>query len=551
MIRPTTSAIAALLLLSACKTVELSPLSAAQRTQKGYAYADAITAAAIRPHVYTLADDSMGGRDTGSDGEVKAALYLARHHARLGLTPVGDDSTFFQGFDLSATRTEGYEFTFTGPQSAFTMRVDNENADPVLVSSGAPGHHEGDIVFAGLGISDPGLGIDHLAGIDVRGKYLLIYGDIPASVTGWNTQRRFRDLVLTRGAKGIIAISLTDAGEFLAALDRMRGGLRQPEGLRLAYMPQSGRLFFQYYNITPHTASRLIGAANELEVRRQYADLSVNPTVFAPRMLDTRLQVHAQTGEATVKSRNVAALLPGSDPDVAHEVVVLVAHYDHVGIGPADETGDRLHNGADDNASGTTALLAIADALAEAKRNGVGPRRSVLFLHVSAEEKGLLGSRYYSDHPILPIENTVASINLDMVGRIEDARYATGDTNYVYLIGASLISSRLDSLTNAANAKTANLFLDPKLNDLNDPQQIYRRSDHWNFGRLGVPFVFLFSGLHDDYHRPSDSPDKIAYEVMAKRVRLAYGLTLEIANDTQRPVVDNQAFIERTRANPR
>jgi hypothetical protein len=109
----------------------------------------------------------------------------------------------------------------------------------------------------------------------------------------------------------------------------------------------------------------------------------------------------------------------------------------------------------------------------------------------------------------------------------------------------------LDSLTTVANAKTVNIFLDPKLNDLNDPQQIYRRSDHWNFGRLGVPFVFFFSGLHDDYHRPSDSPDKITYDVMAKRVRLAYGLTLEIANDTARPQVDNQVFIERTRANPR
>lgn len=550
MIRSTHAALAGLLLLSACKTVEL-PLTPAQRTEKGYGYAQMITAERIRPHVYALADDSMGGRDTGSEGEVKAALYLARHHANLGLRPVGDDNTYFQGFDLLANRTDGYEFTFTGAQSSFTLRVDNENSDPILVSAGAPGHHDGDIVFAGLGITDASLGIDHLAGIDVRGKYVLIYGDIPASVTGWNPQRRFRDLILTRGAKGILAISLMDSDEFLETLDLMRKGFQEPDGMRLAYMPQSGRLFFQYYSITPHTASRLTGLANEHAVRQQYADLSVNPAAFSPKPLDTRLSVYGRTGDVTVKSRNVAALLPGSDPDVAHEVVVLMAHYDHVGFGPADESGDRLHNGADDNASGTTALLAIADALVEARKQGVGPRRSVLFLHVSGEEKGLLGSRYYSDHPILPIENTVANINMDMVGRIEAARYATGDTNYVYLIGASLISSRLDSLTSVANAKTANIFLDPKMNDLNDPQQIYRRSDHWNFGRLGVPFVFFFSGLHDDYHRPSDSPDKITYEVMAKRVRLAYGLTLEIANDTVRPQVDNQVFIERTRANPR
>lgn len=550
MIRHLPASAAILLFLGACKTAEL-PLSPAQRTEKGYAFAQTITAERIRPHVFALADDSMAGRDTGSEGEVKAALYLARHHANLGLIPVADDSTYFQGFELLANRTDGYEFTFTSPYRSVTLRVDRENADPVLVSAGAPGHHDGDIVFAGLGITDSDLGIDHLAGIDIRGKYVLIYGDIPASVTGWTPQRRFRDLILNRGAKGIIAISMMDADEFLETLELMRRGLQEPEGMRLAYMPQGGRMFFQYYGITPHMASELLGMANEQAVRQRYADLGVNPRSFMPRVLDTRLGVYGRTGDAIVKSRNVAALLPGSDPDLAHEAVVLVAHYDHVGIGAPDPTGDRIHNGADDNASGTTALLAIADALVEAKKAGAGPRRSVLFLHVSGEEKGLLGSRYYSDHPILPIGNTVANINLDMVGRIEEARYATGDTNYVYLIGASLMSSKLDSLTTVANRKTANLFLDPKLNDLNDPQQIYRRSDHWNFGRLGVPFVFFFSGLHDDYHRPSDSPDKIAYEVMADRIRVAYGLTIELANSDTRPLVDNQTFIDRTRQAPR
>jgi len=220
-------------------------------------------------------------------------------------------------------------------------------------------------------------------------------------------------------------------------------------------------------------------------------------------------------------------------------------------VGAPDATGDRLYNGADDNASGTVGLLAIANALVEAKKAGHGPRRSVMFLHVSGEEKGLLGSRFYSDHPTIPIENIVANINVDMVGRIEDKRYESGDTNYVYLIGASLISSRIDSLVRVANAKTTNLFLDPGLNDLNDPQQIYRRSDHWNFGRLGIPFAFFFSGLHDDYHQPSDTADKIAYEVLANRLKMIYGLTIEIANETERPVVDNKAFIERTQASPR
>jgi Zn-dependent M28 family amino/carboxypeptidase len=258
--------------------------------------------------------------------------------------------------------------------------------------------------------------------------------------------------------------------------------------------------------------------------------------------------VNGETGDESFPGRNVAALLPGSDPALAHEVIVVMAHYDHVGVGAADASGDRIYNGADDNGSGTVGLMALANALSEAKKAGVGPRRSILFLHVTGEEKGLLGSRYYSDNPTVPIANVAAALNIDMIGRIEAKRYESGDTNYVYLIGASLISSKVDSLVRAANDKTTKIFLDPGLNDLNDPQQIYRRSDHWNFGRLGVPFAFFFTGIHDDYHQPSDSPDKITYEAMADRLKMIYGATIELANDTKRPVVDNEAFIQRTRA---
>jgi Zn-dependent M28 family amino/carboxypeptidase len=332
----------------------------------------------------------------------------------------------------------------------------------------------------------------------------------------------------------------------------MRGGFGEPASLRLPSANAQPRLQLQYFTIQPDMASAILGGGlTEQGVRDLEASLSANPRNFSPRAVSARLSVNAITNDEPFPGRNVAALLPGSDPELAHEVVVLVAHYDHVGVGAADATGDRIYNGADDNGSGTVGLMALANALNEAKKAGVGPRRSVLFLHVTGEEKGLLGSRYYSDNPTIPMANTIANINVDMIGRIEAKRYESGDTNYVYLIGASLISSKVDSLVRAANAKTVNIFLDPGLNDLNDPQQIYRRSDHWNFGRLGVPFAFFFSGLHDDYHLPSDSPDKITYEAMADRLKVIYGATIELANDTERPVVDNEAFIQRTQASPR
>ncbi len=186
----------------------------------------------------------------------------------------------------------------------------------------------------------------------------------------------------------------------------------------------------------------------------------------------------------------------------------------------------------------------------DARKAGAGPKRSVLFLNVSGEEKGLLGSRYYSDHPIFSIENTVANINIDMIGRV-DPEHQNGDSSYVYIIGGKIISSQMDSLTKMANVMGPNLTLSDRYNDLEDPNQFYRRSDHWNFGRLGVPFVFFFNGTHADYHRPSDHIDKITFGPLTKRTKLVYNLTALLANSPERPEVDNQEFIEKTQVQPR
>jgi Zn-dependent M28 family amino/carboxypeptidase len=193
----------------------------------------------------------------------------------------------------------------------------------------------------------------------------------------------------------------------------------------------------------------------------------------------------------------------------------------------------------------------VAEALSNAKKAGVGPQRSVMILHVTAEEKGLLGSRYYSDHPTWPMEKTIANVNADMIGRIDNDYQKTNDGDYIYIIGASIISSDMDSLLHVANNKSVKIKLDMKYNDLNDSNQFYRRSDHWNFGRLGVPFSFFFNGVHEDYHRPSDHIENIAFQAMSKRAQLLYGYALELANMNGRPVVDNQEFINKTKANPR
>lgn len=263
-------------------------------------------------------------------------------------------------------------------------------------------------------------------------------------------------------------------------------------------------------------------------------------TVYTDRLL-----------EYTNTVENVLAYHEGADPELRNEVLVLMAHYDHVGIGQPDNTGDDLYNGADDNGSGTAALMAIAKTLKEAERKGYKPKRSVLFLHVSGEEMGLLGSRFYSDNPVIPIEQTVANFNADMIGRSDPANEEIGDTDYVYLIGGEIISSGLDSLVVAANSRTVNMRLDRRYNDLTDRNQFYRRSDHWNFGRLGVPFVFFFTGVHEDYHRPSDTIDKIQFEKYTRVVQLIYSSSIKVLNWDERPVVDNTEFIDITGLQPR
>jgi len=234
-------------------------------------------------------------------------------------------------------------------------------------------------------------------------------------------------------------------------------------------------------------------------------------------------------GKALGDSENVLAYIEGTEkPD---EVLVLSAHLDHVGIHDG-----KVYNGADDDGSGTVALLEMAEAFQKAKKDGKGPKRSVLILHVTGEEKGLFGSRYYAENPVFPLANTVANINVDMIGRVDPEHKDA--PNYVYVIGADRLSTGLDAAVTKANKNLTDFKLDYKYNDRNDPQRIYYRSDHYNFAKKGVPAVFFFSGIHEDYHQPTDTPDKIDYPLMTTRTKLIFHTAWELANSDERIKVD-------------
>lgn len=230
-------------------------------------------------------------------------------------------------------------------------------------------------------------------------------------------------------------------------------------------------------------------------------------------------------------SENVIAFIEGSKKP--NEYLVISAHYDHIGM----DSETEIYNGADDNASGSMAILQIAKAMNEAKKSGNGPERSIVFLHVTGEEIGLYGSKYYAENPIFPLANTIADLNVDMIGRVDDKH--KDDPNYIYLIGSDRLSNDLHNISEAVNEKYSNFNFDYTYNAENDPNRFYYRSDHYNFAKNNIPIIFYFNGVHDDYHELSDTADKINYELLTKRTKLIFYTAWELLNRKERPALKN------------
>jgi Zn-dependent M28 family amino/carboxypeptidase len=239
--------------------------------------------------------------------------------------------------------------------------------------------------------------------------------------------------------------------------------------------------------------------------------------------------VDVKKNREELTSENVLGFLPGTEKP--EEILVVTSHYDHLGI-----KGDKIFNGADDDGSGTTTLLELAQAFSIAKKEGNGPKRSILFMTVSGEEKGLLGSEFYTNNPVFPLENTVANLNIDMIGRIDENH--APDSNYVYIIGSDKLSTELHRLSEETNDTYTGIDFDYTYNDENDPNRFYYRSDHYNFAKNQIPVIFYFTGVHEDYHQPTDTVEKIMFQKTEKIARLVFHTAWEIANRDKRLEVD-------------
>jgi hypothetical protein len=486
-----------LLLLIAFVSVQISQ---AQKTADPKPFANLITEQDLKNHLYTIAGKDYEGRETATEGQRKAAAYIENHFKTLGLQP-GNSGNYQLYYPV-------YQDSVTEQSIKINNDVFQANEDFVAnISANYSATLFGsEIVFAGYGISDSAR--DDYKGLDVKGKIVLLLDGLPAE----RLQSQIRSRSFNRYGK-------QDAAQKNGAVAVL---VIQNNFPRKGYTTK-GNMYLEAYSktIRPNTfyVSEKIAKAIMGNDYQGKDNANAQPKKYPASIM---LQFSKTT--AQMQSSDVLGYLEGTD--LKDELVVISAHYDHLG-----KRDTVIYYGADDDGSGTVSILEIAQAFAKAKAAGKGPRRSILFLANSGEEKGLWGSEFYSDHPTYPLDKTTVDLNIDMIGRIDDTRKKGDSTNYVYVVGDDKLSTDLKVISEAQNKKYTKLELDYKFNDPKDPERIYYRSDHFNFARKGVPIIFYYDGMLDrDYHKPTDTPDKISYDIMVKRAKLVFYTAWEMAN---------------------
>lgn len=506
-----------------------------------------ITVEQLKDYLYFVASDEMGGRNTPSRGLDITAKFLALNLKRWGFKPAGDNGTFFQKMMLSksAVSPKDIKLSLNGKNL-------NYSKDYLLINGNGIG--SGSLVFVKSGWMVKSKGINDFEGVDVKNKIILIKGDrftgrgvaLPKGV-------KLEDL---KGKKGIgWADPLTYAKKY-GAKGVMILPTRQINNAwkRLGGFLGNERIWVEGLEGTPK------GGKQEDTVPLFLVSRNVKKEIFAGASADSKsvkafdinkiASISVKNPKERVPTQNVVALWEGSDPKLKAEMVAVGAHYDHEGTKPNAEGKDKIWNGADDDGSGTVAVLAIAEALAKAEKR---PKRSVLLVWHAGEEKGLWGSAYFNKYPTVNIKNVVAQLNIDMIGRSKTAstkiikcrRYAPcneelSGPNEIYVIGSKMMSTTLGEVTKETNAAYLKMKYNYKYDDPKDPNRFFFRSDHFNYAMNGIPVAFWFAGVHEDYHQASDHPDKIDYQKLEKVTRTIFLTMWEIAELERRPLVDKK-----------
>jgi hypothetical protein len=486
----------------------------------------------MKAHLYVLASDSLEGRETGKPGIDKAKDYIMKYLTNLGIGV----------FPLTKLQTQPVAFTYTSWKDA-EVYVDKVRFKHLWDFIAFPNLNEElfnvqdkEIVFLGYGIDDPKYSDYRKA--KVKDKIILINRGEPTNdkgisyLTGLSQTSEWSNedlrLKLIAAKKNGVKLVMIIENDIKKMLDQNRNKLL---GNNLDLGNTIGKTLetANHIYISSTIAKAIIGK-NESKIinaRKKHSKGKASNVVLPTELIGTNFSKTT----TLLEGNNIIATIEGkSKPD---EHVIVSAHYDHLGM-----RGDEVYNGADDNGSGTTTLLSLAKASLQSFLRNQRADRSISFVWFCGEEKGLLGSLYYSKNPVYPLANTVVDVNVDMVGR-QDEKYKD-NPDYIYVIGSDRLSSDLHKINEELNQKYTQLTLDYTYNDEKDPNQYYFRSDHYNFAKNGIPSIFFFSGVHEDYHKKTDDVEKINFEKMAKIGKLIYHNIWNIANRPERLKVDGE-----------
>ena len=453
-------------------------------------------------HLEIIAHDSLEGRETGQPGLQKAAEYLQNQFERIGLDPIkdGSENPYFQSFEL----IQGKWGDVTLIVGGYTYK----DREDIVYIGDAPESYKKNIrlKFAGYGREE-----DYRQ-MDFTNKGIVVL--LPENSRNWE------DMVFTAMANGVedvfIVYGETDEAlkKIIPFYNNYRSGIRfESEGSSLE---DKAEVFL----ITPGTAERIFGTSMK-KLKSVLKKTEKGKYRLINKITEAEAIAEVKSTLENIQTQNVIGIVEGLQ--TPEEVVLLTAHYDHVGM-----RNGEIYNGADDNGSGTVAILELAEAFTLARDLGLGPKRSVMFALFTGEEKGLLGSSYYVSDPVFPLSKTIADFNIDMIGRIDDKYVDNPD--YVYLIGSDKISRELHTISENSNKDHIGLILDYTYNADDHPEKFYYRSDHYNFAKNGIPVIFYFTGVHDDYHKPTDVIDKILFDRMLSVTKLIFYTAWEVSN---------------------
>ncbi len=496
-------------------------LFAQQKDTISIRYSKNITVADMSKNLHVLASDEYEGRETGKKGQKMAAEYISTQFKNAGILPYINNS-YFQEFPLNLIIPQPAEISiggkrFEGNKDYYSFPGQSEQTI-----------NENNLLFLGYGIEEKNY--NDYKGVDVKNKIVMILAGEPFSkdsvsiVTGkktaslWSTYYKVKlEKARESGALALLIVVNDVAKDLVENKHRI-----ESPSMKL----DIGKNEMPIIYISKDMANFIL-KKQTVETLKNEISKSGKPVA---KKIVQNIVITIKNSSQKISSENVLGYIEGGD--LKDELIIVTAHYDHLGI-----DGKVVFNGADDDGSGTVAVINLAETFAKAKKGGHGPRRSMLFMTVAGEEKGLLGSAYYAEHPVFPLKNTVCDLNIDMIGRIDEKH--ANNPNYIYLIGADKLSSQLNSISEVANKTYSNLELDYTYNDEKDKNRFYYRSDHYNFAKNGIPVIFYFNGVHADYHKETDEVDKINFEKMEKIARLVFFTAWELANRNERIVVDS------------